>query len=141
MNNTLQIDISNSNNHLEAAKALITFAGNEKVCLFDAPMGAGKTTFIKSICTYLGVSNAMSSPTYSIVNEYITHTNQLIFHFDLYRLTNSEELADIGFEEYLDKGDFIFIEWPELSLPFMNHYTKITLTLEGNNRYLYAEKK
>ena len=140
MNNTLRIDISDSNNHLENAKELVAFAGNEKIFLFDAPMGAGKTTFIKSISTYLGVNNSMSSPTYSIVNEYLTNTNQKIFHFDLYLLTNSEELIDIGFEEYLDNGAYVFIEWPELSLPFINHYTKITLTLEGNNRYLYAEK-
>ncbi len=137
---TFKFDISNVNAHLQAAKELIAFAQTEKIFLFDAPMGAGKTTFIKSVCAYLEVVDAMSSPTYSIVNEYKTQAKTKIFHFDLYRLQSSEELLDIGFEEYIDSGHYNFIEWPELAMPFINHYIKVSIELEGNNRYLYARK-
>lgn len=135
-----KINISDINTHAQAAKELVAFAQTEKLFLFEAPMGAGKTTFIKSLCLYLGVTNAMSSPTYSIVNEYNTNEKIKIFHFDLYRLQNPEELLDIGFEEYIDSGNYNFIEWPELAMPFINHYIKVNIELEGNNRYLYAHK-
>ncbi len=137
---TFKFDISNINAHSQAAKELIAFAQTEKLFLFDAPMGAGKTTFIKTLCTYLGVIDAMSSPTYSIVNEYNTQSKTKIFHFDLYRLQSSAELLDIGFEEYLDSGHYNFIEWPELGMPFISHYIKVSIELEGNNRYLCAQK-
>ena len=93
---TITLDISSIELHHAAAKQLISFATTQRIFLFDAPMGAGKTTFIKSLCNYLGVSSAMSSPTYGIVNEYDTNTQQKIFHFDLYRLTSSEELFHLG---------------------------------------------
>jgi len=135
----LELDISNPADHPAAAKALLDWAGSEKVFLFEAPMGAGKTTFIKAIGTYLGVTDSMSSPTYSIVNEYLTTKNGRIFHFDLYRLTHSSELLDLGFEEYLDRG-LVFIEWPELALPFLDRFVIIIIRTENNKRYLYAEK-
>ena len=136
---TLKIDISDISLHKEAAKQLIEFAGNERVFLFDAPMGAGKTTFIKSLCNYLGVIDSMSSPTYSIVNEYHTSSKLKIFHFDLYRLKSAEELFELGFEEYLSSGNYLFIEWPELSLSFLDSCLRINIKSENNNRYLYAE--
>ena len=76
-------------------------------------MGIGKTTLIKEVCANLGVRGKMSSPTFSIVNEYITNDSKLIYHFDLYRLKNIEELYDIGFEEYISQDNLCFIEWPE----------------------------
>lgn len=135
----LTLDISNLNSHLELAKKLIDFAGKERVFLFDAPMGSGKTTFIKSLCTYLGVIDSMSSPTYSIVNEYRTADNHKLYHFDLYRLKDSSELLDIGFEDYLDEKSFVFIEWPELAMPFLTSYLRIIIHTDGNNRYLRAQ--
>ncbi|WP_062054785.1 tRNA (adenosine(37)-N6)-threonylcarbamoyltransferase complex ATPase subunit type 1 TsaE [Aquimarina longa] len=84
----------------------------DKVLLFRAEMGVGKTTLIKEICKHLGVKDVISSPTYALVNEYDS-TNGLIYHFDFYRIKDEEEAYDIGFEEYLDSGAWIFIEWPE----------------------------
>lgn len=135
---SLTLDISDISTHAQAAEQLIEFAGKERVFLFTAPMGSGKTTFIKSLCRSLGVRATMSSPTYSIVNEYHTDGSKL-FHFDLYRLKSPEELFELGFEEYLDSGNYVFIEWPELAMPFLNTYLTIIIRVEGNNRYLYAE--
>ncbi len=93
------------------AKELIQNA-TSKIWLFHAEMGAGKTTLIKAICKELGILENISSPTYSIVNEYRTPQNDSIFHFDFYRLQAEEEALDIGTEEYLDSGALCLIEWP-----------------------------
>jgi len=135
----LKLDISDINSHTLAAKQLIDYAGKERVFLFDAPMGAGKTTFIKAICQFLEVIDTMSSPTYSIVNEYNTEKKIKIFHFDLYRLKSSEELFDIGFEDYLNSGNYVFVEWPEMAMPFVDSYLRIIINSDSNNRYLRAE--
>ena len=136
---SISIDISDINLHKEAAKQLINFAKNEKVFLFDAPLGAGKTTFIKSLCEFLEVSDTMSSPTYSIVNEYATKSNVKVFHFDLYRIKSEIELFELGFEEYISSNNYVFIEWPELALPYLDSYLRIIIKTENNNRYLCAE--
>ncbi len=85
----------------------------EKVILFNGEMGAGKTTFIKSLCKNLGVDNATSSPTFSLVNEYETTNNQIVYHFDMYRLKNQNEALDMGIDEYLYSGNWCFIEWAD----------------------------
>jgi tRNA threonylcarbamoyladenosine biosynthesis protein TsaE len=135
----IKIDISELAFHKDAAKQLIHFANEHRIFLFDAPMGAGKTTFIKSLCVELDVSDSMSSPTYSIVNEYHTNSKLKVFHFDLYRLTSSEELFELGFDDYLESGNYVFIEWPEMAMPFLDTYVRINIQLENNNRYLHAE--
>lgn len=83
------------------------------VVLVDGVMGAGKTTLVSEICRALGVNESVSSPTYSIVNEYCTSSNEIIYHFDCYRLEQEEEAYDIGIEDYLDSGNLCFIEWAE----------------------------
>ncbi len=135
----IKLDISDISLHQEAAKQLIEFAKEQRVFLFDAPMGAGKTTFIKSLCQFLNVRDTMSSPTYSIVNEYNTNSKLKLYHFDLYRLKSSEELFEIGFEDYVESGNYLFIEWPELAMPFLDSYLRIIINIENNNRYLCAE--
>lgn len=135
----LRLDISELSFHQDAAKQLVEFAKQERVFLFHAPMGAGKTTFIKSLCQYLGVRDSMSSPTYSIVNEYNTTSNLKLYHFDLYRLKSSEELFELGFDDYISSGNYLFIEWPELALPFLESYLRIIINSEYNNRYISAE--
>ena len=134
-----KIDISDTKLHRDAAIKLIEFAKDQRVFLFDAPMGLGKTTFIKSICNYMGVIDTMSSPTYSIVNEYHTESKLKVFHFDLYRLKSVEELFELGFDEYLSSGNYLFIEWPKLAESFLNSYLRIIIKIENNNRYLCAE--
>ncbi|HLS31736.1 MAG TPA: tRNA (adenosine(37)-N6)-threonylcarbamoyltransferase complex ATPase subunit type 1 TsaE [Flavobacteriaceae bacterium] len=83
-----------------------------KTLLFYGEIGVGKTTLIKELVKQLGSEDVVSSPTFSLVNEYATKTDSL-FHFDLYRIEDEMEVMDIGFEEYLDYDTWIFIEWPE----------------------------
>ncbi len=98
-----------------AAKCFIEKLGDKyKIFAFYASMGAGKTTFTTAICKLLGVENdAISSPTFSIVNEYQTNKGDMIYHFDFYRINKIEEAFDIGFYDYIDSGNFCFIEWAE----------------------------
>ncbi len=85
----------------------------KKVILFNGNMGVGKTTLIKSLAKNLGVIDATSSPTFSLVNEYQLPYNQYIYHFDVYRLKNETEALDMGIDEYLYSGNWCFIEWAE----------------------------
>ena len=96
-----------------AATGLLAAHKAMRIFAFHGELGAGKTTFIKALCESLGVSDAMSSPSFSIVNEYHDRAGQPVYHFDLYRLRKPEEALDIGFEEYLYSGNYCFIEWPE----------------------------
>jgi tRNA threonylcarbamoyladenosine biosynthesis protein TsaE len=82
-----------------------------KTILFYGDMGAGKTTLIKSMAKKLGITEEVSSPTYSLVNQYVKN-DITIYHFDFYRIENEEEAYDIGFEEYLNENTWCFIEWP-----------------------------
>ena len=84
-----------------------------KVILFHGEMGVGKTTLIKQLCRNLGVTDATSSPTFSLVNEYETTANQLVYHFDFYRLNKETEALDMGIDDYLYSGNWCFIEWAE----------------------------
>lgn len=84
-----------------------------KVILFHGNMGVGKTTFIKALSRELGVTDATSSPTFSIVNEYKADDNSMVYHFDMYRLKSEIEALDMGIEDYLYSGNWCFIEWAE----------------------------
>lgn len=97
----------------DCARQVLKLAGDERVLLFQGEMGAGKTTFIRAICQELGVSSAVSSPTFSLINEYESPGGP-VFHFDCYRLKNQQEAFDIGMEEYLDSGNYCLVEWPEI---------------------------
>lgn len=101
------------------AADLLTASKGAKIWLFNGEMGAGKTTLIKAICRNLGVHSVMTSPTFSIVNQY--EGNDVIYHFDCYRLKNEEEAYDIGVEEYLDSGKLCLIEWPEKIASLLPH--------------------
>ncbi|WP_299764650.1 tRNA (adenosine(37)-N6)-threonylcarbamoyltransferase complex ATPase subunit type 1 TsaE [uncultured Dokdonia sp.] len=98
---------------IDSISARIIEATKSTVLLFYGDMGVGKTTLITSLAKQLGVTENVSSPTFSIVNEYQTSEGKRIFHFDAYRIEQEEEILDIGFEEYIEQGDWIFIEWPE----------------------------
>jgi tRNA threonylcarbamoyladenosine biosynthesis protein TsaE len=95
----------------KVASEIIKWVENEQICLVDGQMGAGKTTLIKAICEQLGVIDNVSSPTFSIVNEYLTHLGKSIYHFDFYRLKSEREAWDMGIEEYFDSGNLCFLEW------------------------------
>ncbi len=123
------------------AQQLLSFAGNERIFLFHGDMGAGKTTLIKQLCAELGVSSAVSSPTFAIVNEY-NGTAGRIYHFDFYRLKTQTEALDMGCEEYFYSGDHCFIEWPE-KIPDMLplHYVNVTISVINDNaRNISVEK-
>jgi tRNA threonylcarbamoyladenosine biosynthesis protein TsaE len=94
------------------ALEIISSAKN-KTLLFYGQMGVGKTTLIKEICKQLDVLDNISSPTFSLVNEYQTSKEDKVYHFDFYRITNEEEALDMGIEDYLYNNDWCLIEWPE----------------------------
>lgn len=122
------------------ARELIEKIGKTDIWLFYGEMGAGKTTLIKTLGEELGVTDAMSSPTFSIVNEYgLRDDNKKIFHFDFYRLKNEIEAYDIGLEEYFYSGHLCFVEWPE-KIPNLlpASYAKITLEIEDNTHRTIA---
>ncbi len=96
----------------EIASKVIIEAKN-KILLFYGEMGVGKTTLIKAICKVLKVQDSISSPTFSLVNEYQTINNEKVYHFDFYRISNEEEALDMGIEEYFYNNDWCLIEWPE----------------------------
>lgn len=98
---------------IDAVAQTVLTHWKEPILLLEAPMGAGKTTLIKALCKQLGVAEAVSSPTFSLVNCYRDGADQPIYHFDLYRLEHLEEVLDIGIDEYLDSGHRCCIEWPE----------------------------
>jgi tRNA threonylcarbamoyladenosine biosynthesis protein TsaE len=109
----MEIEVNQLADLNKAALSLLEFANEEKIFLFEGEMGAGKTTFIKAICEALGVSDVVSSPTFSIVNEYQGPSNKRIYHFDFYRIEDLREAYDIGYEEYFYSGDICLVEWPE----------------------------
>ena len=106
-----------------AAEQLLSYIGERKVLTFEGEIGAGKTTFIKVLCAKLGVEEAVTSPTFSIVNEYLYQGTDgedcRLYHMDIYRLEELQEAMDIGIEEYLDSGQMCLIEWPELIKPLL----------------------
>ena len=108
-----------------------------KVFLFYGAMGVGKTAFIKSICKHLNVIDVVSSPTFSIVNQYVNDQDEFIYHFDFYRTNNKNEIFDIGYEEYLFSDSFCFIEWPErLDNLLPNKYLEIKMKLRDGKRVI-----
>ena len=97
-----------------AAEEFLSQLGERRIVAFYAPMGAGKTTFTGAVCRALGVrEDAVSSPTFAIVNEYRTRDGESVYHFDFYRINKIAEALDIGFFDYIDSGCLCLIEWPE----------------------------
>jgi tRNA threonylcarbamoyladenosine biosynthesis protein TsaE len=127
----------------EVAKSVITFAGTNKLWLFYGEMGSGKTTLIKEICDLLKVEENVSSPTYSIVNEYQNDEGEIFYHFDFYIIKNEGEAFDIGYEDYFFSGNYCFVEWPE-KIPNLipEGSFKIAISiLENNSRLIQMSKR
>ncbi len=124
-----------------AAEKLVSFAGTDKIFLFYGDMGTGKTTFIKSLCECLGAKGNVTSPTFSIVNEYQGDTAK-IYHFDFYRLKKQDEALDMGYEEYFYSGDHCFIEWPEKIAGLLpEHYIRVDIQVLSNNQRMLTFAK
>jgi len=100
----------------KAAESFLESIAKIPVVAFSGEMGAGKTTFIQSLCQVLGVPEDVNSPTFALVNEYFTVDGESLFHFDLYRIEDPDELFDLGYEEYFFSGNRCFIEWPEKAI-------------------------
>ena len=114
---------------------------NSKIFLFYGEIGVGKTSFIKKFCKELGVSDVVSSPTFSIVNQYSNVNDEIIYHFDFYRTEKKEEVFDIGYEEYLFSSSYCFIEWPEKIEDLLpTNYLKINMKLDDNNRIINIQE-
>ncbi|MFV5693172.1 tRNA (adenosine(37)-N6)-threonylcarbamoyltransferase complex ATPase subunit type 1 TsaE [Flavobacterium sp. LT1R49] len=114
---------------LEEVAQKIIAENPKKVILFHGEMGVGKTTLIKQLCKTLGVLGATSSPTFSLVNEYQTTANQIVYHFDFYRLNHEVEALDMGVDDYLYSGNWCFIEWAE-KIPNLIPETHSVITIE-----------
>ncbi len=125
----------------EVARELLSYAGDEKVFLFYGDMGAGKTTFIKSLCLQLGIHDTVSSPTFSIVNEYESVSGP-VYHFDFYRLKSEGEAFDLGYEDYFYSGLYCFVEWPE-KIPSLipDHFVSVKISAEGETERLISAVK
>lgn len=131
----MQISIDDTNALPEVAERLLTFTNGQKFIVFEGEMAAGKTTFIKAFCDVIGVKDVVSSPTFSIVNEYKTPAHGVVFHFDFYRLKNVQEAYDIGYEEYFYSDNFCLVEWPQKVEDLLpDSYVKVQITITGNEQ-------
>ncbi len=119
------------------ASALIEYHKDKRIFAFHGEMGAGKTTFIKSICEILEVTDTVSSPTFAIVNEYLTANSGSVYHFDLYRIKSWTEMLEIGYEDYFYSGNYCLLEWPEKIvnlLPEETVHVDISVSTDGSMR-------
>ncbi|MCT6869029.1 tRNA (adenosine(37)-N6)-threonylcarbamoyltransferase complex ATPase subunit type 1 TsaE [Apibacter sp.] len=120
---------------LERAAEEIISKSKYKIFTLNGNLGAGKTTLVKYLCKVLNCTDSVTSPTFSLVNEYLS-TSGKIFHFDLYRINYVEELFNIGFNEYIDSDNYCFIEWPSICENELPEHHKILLNLVDQTRYI-----
>jgi tRNA threonylcarbamoyladenosine biosynthesis protein TsaE len=137
----MQLTINTLEELPKVAQALLSYANDQRFFIFEGEMAAGKTTFIKTFCEALGVTDVVSSPTFSIVNEYES-SHGAVYHFDFYRLKNLQEAYDIGYEEYFYSGSYCLVEWPskvEELLP--EAYIKVQITVTDKGQRLFEFSK
>ena len=117
----------------EVATKLLEFMDTCRVCILSGEMGAGKTTLVKAIGHVLNVRDTMSSPSFSIINEYYTHNGDFVYHFDFYRIKSEAEAFDTGAEEYFNSGNYCFVEWPEKIKSLLpDIYAQLTILVEDD---------
>jgi tRNA threonylcarbamoyladenosine biosynthesis protein TsaE len=130
----LIFDVENIQQLDEVANVMLAACNESKIFTFSGDLGSGKTTLIKVLCKKLGYDGDVTSPTFSLINDYPSIKNGRLYHMDLYRVMDMEEALDLGMEEYLYSGNFCFIEWPEIieSILDMGYYAvKITQGVIG----------
>ena len=110
----MEIRIATLNDLESAAQLFVGAMAGRTVFAFYGKMGAGKTTFIRAVCEGLGVKDVINSPTFAIVNEYLSGGGEPIYHFDFYRIKRLQEVLDMGYEDYVYSGALCLMEWPEL---------------------------
>lgn len=132
---TNKYDVSN------IAKKIIREFPKQRILLFEGDLGSGKTTLIKEIVKHLGAYDEAISPTFAILNIYKSNEYGELYHFDLYRIEKTEELMEIGFEDYILSGNYCFIEWPQIVEEYFDGYVKITISLNKENRIYKIEEK
>ena len=129
----MKILIKDKKHLTAAARQLLNLAGGKKIFAFYGSMGAGKTTLIKTVCKLLDATDSVTSPTFTLVNEYRTSSGDSLFHIDFYRINKQEEVYDFGIEEYLSGESYCFMEWPELIEEILPPETlKIRITVGEN---------
>ena len=122
---------------LSIAQELLQYFPNTKKLAFYGEMGVGKTTFSKALCEVLQVQDVVSSPTFSIVNEYLSEQNGTVFHFDFYRLKDEQEAFDMGYEDYFYGDAYCFVEWPEKVEKLLpSSFAKVQIKLNNGKRFI-----
>ena len=135
----MKILIKNKRHLNAAAKQLLEQSGDNKIFAFYGSMGAGKTTIIKAICQTLGAVDIVSSPTFTLVNEYKTSSGESLYHIDFYRIRKQEEVYDFGIEEYLTGDSYCFMEWPELIEAILPEETiKVRISVDENEQRILS---
>lgn len=126
----MQFEVNEPGELDAVSRYLVANCQDITVWIFRGEMGAGKTTLIKQICEDLKVIDIVNSPTFSIVNEYLTEKDRAIYHFDFYRIKDEQEAFDVGASEYLESGELCFLEWAE-KVPGLlpEHYIEISINL------------
>lgn len=142
MPNSVEFQINELPELKSVAIQLLEKYGSNRVWAFEGQMGAGKTTLIQEVLRALGIEDLEGSPTYSLVNEYISEAGRPVFHFDLYRIENQEEAFNIGIEEMIYSEGLSLIEWPEIVkelLPMDTIWFKLSILEAGQTRLLSVQ--
>jgi len=135
----MEIIIKDKKHLHTAARQLLKQCGEKKIFAFYGSMGAGKTTIIKAVCEELGAVDIISSPTFTLVNEYRTVSGEAIYHIDFYRIRKQEEVFDFGVEEYLTGDSYCFMEWPGLVEEILPAETvKVSITVDNNEQRILS---
>ena len=129
-----EIIINGTQDLPRAAKVFLEKIGDRRIIAFYGSMGAGKTTFITALCNALGVDDIVTSPTFTIVNEYRDKEGEYVYHFDFYRINRLSEAMDIGLFEYFDSGCLCLMEWPEMLQELLPEETvKVQILTDDEN--------
>ena len=130
----MKLVISDRSRLPEAARHFLRETSGSRIIAFYGQMGSGKTTIIKALCREMGVTDTVTSPTFTLVNEYIRPDGPPVYHFDFYRISKLSEVLDFGIEEYFDSGSPCFMEWPELIEPLLPTGTlRVSITVTSDD--------